>query len=346
MRSVLFLALILCNPLLSPGQDNPNENLVVVFYNVENLFDTRDDRITSDEDFTPAGTNHWTKTHLNEKLTKISQAILAAGKGRFPDIIGFAEIENYGILENFLENTPFGKENYGIIHKESPDPRGIDVALLYRKERITPIDLNFIAVKGDSDAPFLTRDILYFKGVFKSNPIHFFINHWPSRSSGYTESREKRNNAAFRLRQFIDSLQIAEPEASLLLMGDFNATPREECFSKILETTLKQTNPASAQLVNLSLPWLKSGQGTVQRAGVWEVFDQFICSGNLLIPGNKLLLLPSATRICTEPFLLETDQRYLGKKPYRTFMGPAYHGGFSDHLPIATELRAMPTPAN
>jgi exonuclease III len=338
MQLRFFLQIILCIAVLQlSGQEKSEKELVVVFYNVENLFDTQDNPDTDDDEYTPSGDRHWTKTNLDQKVKNLYRALLSAGKGRFPDIIGLAEIENLWVIEYLINNTPLNKMPYGIIHKESPDPRGIDVALLYRKDKIEPIDYRHIAVTGNNAIPIASRDILHFIGSVNKERVHFFVNHWPSRSSGYMETKDKRNFAAQILRNYLDSLQKKEPDAQILLMGDFNATPKENCFTEIMKTTLNRKSLQSHQLLNLSSSWIKAGKGTIRSGGQWEIFDQFICTGNFLLDG-EFKLLSDRTLICEEPFLLEPDKKFLGYKPFRTYLGPAYHGGTSDHLPIVTEI--------
>lgn len=333
----IFFMLLQCSLALS-GQNRQAEDYRIVFYNVENLFDPFDNPATNDGEYTPTGKCHWTMSRLDHKVMMVYRAIIAASNGHFPDIIGMAEIENLWVIEYLIKHTPLKEGHYGIIHKESPDPRGIDVALLYRKETIVPVDYDFIPVHGGGSSRFSSRDILHFKAKLDKETIHFFVNHWPSRSGGYVETLGKRNLAARIVRQYLDSLLEKSPQSKLLLMGDFNATPDEDCFSKILGATLHPEQTNTSQLVNLSQFWLKSATtGTIRTKGHWEIFDQFICSGNLLY-GNGLLVLPSKTSICTEDFLMEADNRYLGKKPFRTYMGPVYHGGVSDHLPISTVI--------
>lgn len=320
------------------GQNTKHEKFSIVFYNVENLFDPSDDPGKNDSEFTPSGKNHWTISRLNKKVMMVYRAIISASDGQYPDIIGLVEIENLWVLEYLIKKTPLLEGNYGIIHKESPDMRGIDVALLYRKGRIVPLDYNFIPVPGNSNAGFSSRDILEFKAGLNGETLHFFVNHWPSRSGGYIETQGKRNLAAGILRHTIDSIQTKQPLSKILLMGDFNATPEEVCFVKILDATMQPHEKRPTQLINLSQFWQKRGTGTIRSRGQWEIFDQFICTYNLL-NDNGLTILPSEVSICTAEFLLETDNRYLGKKPFRTYLGPVYHGGVSDHLPICTVLR-------
>jgi len=305
----------------------------IVFYNVENLFDTRDDSLTADEEFTPLNEKHWTRQRFDDKIKMIYKALISAGNGQFPDIIGLAEVENLWVLEQLIAKTPLSKVPYGIIHKDSPDPRGIDVALLYRKDRVKPIDYEHIPVSGKGKYRFRSRDILHFTAQMGTEQIHFFVNHWPSRSGGYIETREKRDITARILRKYIDSLLVKNSSPNILLMGDFNAAPKEKCFTDILKAHPYPGNNNSSCLINLSTLWTKRAEGTLRNGGQWELFDQIICSGNML--SNKAVKIEiEQSGICNFEFLLEPDQTYLGKKPFRTYLGPKYHGGTSDHLPV------------
>ena len=319
------------------GQNRQSDKYHVVFYNVENLFDPFDDPSTNDNEYTSKGKSHWTMARLDNKVMMVYRALIAASGGTFPDIVGMAEIENLWIIEYLLKKTPLKEGNYGIIHKESPDPRGIDVALLYRKDRIIPVDYEFIPVRGNKAKPFASRDILHFKANIRKESINFFVNHWPSRSGGYIETQQKRNLAAGILRHKLDSLLLVDPKSKFLLMGDFNATPDETCFTKILGASMEKEKSGSVKMINMAQFWQNEKIGTIRSKGHWEIFDQFICTGNLM-QGTGLQISPSETTICRESFLLEDDKRYLGKKPFRTYMGPIYHGGVSDHLPISSLL--------
>lgn len=334
-RFTLLIFVVFCaSPLL--GQSGSKSGCNIVFYNTENLFDPFDDPGTNDNEFTPKGKNHWTTEKLNHKVMMVYRALVSATNGQFPDIIGLAEIENLWILNYLIRNTPLKDGNYGIIHKESPDPRGIDVALLYRKESIVPADYFFIPVKGGINR-LKSRDILCFKALWKGEKIYFLVNHWPSRSGGYMETRGKRNVAAAIAEKALDSLRTKDRTAKFLLMGDFNATPDEDCFTDFLHASVNRNAKNPNALVNLSGPWLADKKGTIRTKGRWEIFDQFICSDNLL-NGKGLQISPADTKICEEPFLLEEDKRSLGKKPFRTYLGPVYHGGISDHLPVSTRI--------
>jgi hypothetical protein len=336
-KTILLFIFVLLSLELT-GQNKTSECYRAVFYNTENLFDPRNDPATNDEEFTPSGKCHWSVARLNQKVMMLYRALISASDGHFPDVIGLAEVENLWVIEYLISHTPFKTANYAIIHKESPDPRGIDVALLYRKETVTPVDYDFIPVSSKGVSRFVSRDILYFKAKLGDEDISFFVNHWPSRSGGYTASVGKRNIAALILRNRLDSLLFKLPKSKFLLMGDFNATPDEECFTRILRTNSSKDNDNPEKLVNLSIPWTKSRIGTIRAKGQWEIFDQFISSFSLC-SGKGLQITSTGAKICSEKFLLEEDNKYLGKKPFRTYLGPVYHGGVSDHLPISVAIQ-------
>ncbi len=330
---ILVISLI----FMTGGPAAAQKKYCAIFYNIENLFDTRDDPETSDEEFLPQSTRHWTKQRFEAKIIMIYKALITACDGQFPDIIGLAEVENLWVIEQLTDKTPLNKVPYGIIHKESPDPRGIDVALLYRKDRIKPVDYEFIPVNGKGRFSFVSRDILHFTAGIENEQIHIYVNHWPSRSGGYTETKAKRNIAAGILKGNIDGLIRRDRETKILIMGDFNATADEKCFSGILLALPWPGIKNPGTLINLSTLWRNNAFGTIRNGGQWEIFDQIICSQNLL-NNNDLHIDPRQSGICSFEFLLESDPTYLGKKPFRTYMGPVYHGGTSDHLPVKTYI--------
>lgn len=332
-RILKLIALIIAIYLIANSQAEAQAKYNIVFYNVENLFDTWDDPETSDEEFTPQNERHWTRDRFDAKIKMIYKTLITAGNGQFPDIIGLAEVENLWVIEQLISKTPLNKVPYGIIHKESPDPRGIDVALIYRKDRVTPVDYEHIPVVNKGNYNFRSRDILHFTAELGKEQIHFFVNHWPSRSGGYIETKEKRDITARILRRSLDSLLVKNPAANILLMGDFNATPKEKCFTAILKALPYPGNNNPSWLINLSTLWTKRAEGTIRNGGQWELFDQMICSYNFLT--NSILNIETEqSGICNFDFLLEPDPTFLGSKPFRTYLGPTYHGGVSDHLPV------------
>ena len=314
-----------------------------MFYNVENLFDTEDDPEKKDEEFTPEGNKHWTPDRYRKKLSNISKVVTAIGGWEAPDLIGFCEVENLKVLEDLTKYTGLSKMNYGIVHKESPDNRGIDVAILYRKDRVEPIAYKAIPVFLGETGSRPTRDILYFKGVLKrADTIHFFVNHWPSRYGGHLESEPKRIKAAETLRAAVDSILILNSQANIVISGDLNDDPGDKSVSEILKAKApSQEN--NDRLYNLSAQYLHPGaRGSLKYKGNWNVFDQFIVSNSLLKGHGKLKTTISSSRIFyglpENEFLLEIDDRYQGLQPNRTYRGRTFHDGYSDHLPVYLDL--------
>lgn len=310
-----------------------------MFYNVENLFDTEDDPLTNDKEFQFLGARHWTYRKLTNKINRIYQVVMAAGEGKLPAVIGFCEIENRKVLELLLAKTPLEKLGYKIIHKESPDPRGIDVALIYNKNQFLPIEYNAITVSNPEEPTFKTRDILYAKGLIGSDTLHFFVNHWPSKYGGILESEPNRFFTAKLLRHKVDSLLAENENRKIILMGDFNDNPFDESIAKHLKAKALETPPSKNELYNLAQEKASQGLGSHKFQENWDMIDQMIVSGSLLIP-SKLHVDRNSFTIFSDPFLLEKDNTHLGDKPFRTYMGFRYHNGYSDHLPVVIDLYA------
>jgi predicted extracellular nuclease len=308
-----------------------------MFYNVENLFDTIDDPITRDEEFTPEGSKRWTSFRYYSKLQKTAKVIIAVGAWQSPEIIGLCEIENRRTLEDLIRLTPLSSLDYAIIHKESPDHRGIDVGLLYKKSSFEPVYYDFIKIDFPFDPDATTRDILYAKGILKEkDTLHVFINHWPSRYGGKEQSAPRRIRAAFLLRQFIDSLQIVSPDASIIIAGDFNDEPFDKSISSVLGAGDDSTSHTA--LLNLMIPLKKKGKGSYKYQYEWSMIDQIIVSNSMKSPSNKLSIIPGTLAILKTDWLLEEDKRYPGNKPFRTYAGPRYINGYSDHLPVFVDI--------
>lgn len=282
----------------------------VMFWNLECWFDPFDDPATEDDDYTPRGTRHWTWNQFTRKRDGIAKTIAAASDvcGGLPDIIGLAEVENRMTVKQIVAETILEKGGYAILHRDSPDARGIDVALLYRRKTFKPLRVCFLPVV--SDRP--TRDILYAEGVFRqSDTVHIFVNHWPSKLGGTEVSSPRRKAAAIALNRCVDSILAASPQAFIIATGDFNDTP--DNISPLMTPLLE----------NLADSLARAGFGTIKYQGCWELIDQFWCT-------EKEMRM----HIFAPAFLLEQDKAYTGFKPRRTFTGPHNHGGLSDHLPI------------
>lgn len=284
-------------------------------WNIENFFDSRDDPATADEAFTPGGEMHWTRRKYESKRNLIAKTIIASAErfdGQMPCLIGLCEVENRAALNSLLEDTPLAKCRYRSVHRESPDPRGIDVALLYDPARLRLLGFEFITIRE-----FATREILYAK-VALPDTLHIFVNHWPSKYSGAKASEVRRQAVCTALLHKLDSLHRADSAAAVLLMGDFNATPKEPSVMRLIdEGGLKNITP-------------KRG-GTIRFKGKWEMIDQMLAS-----PSAVQLIGPA--EVFRPAFLLEDDKSFMGEKPRRTNVGPRYNAGASDHLPIIADI--------
>ena len=306
-----------------------------MFYNTENYFDTFDDPNTLDEDFTPQGSYHWTWTRFLAKRDALAKIIIAVGEGKTPAIVGLCEIENRFVLNQLVRETPIAKFQYKIVHRDSPDTRGIDVAMLYNPADFELLYQNFYAVSKD----FFTREILYAKGILaNSDTLHVFVNHFPSKRGGAKTSEPNRIAAASELKRLCDSLFAANANANILIMGDFNDTPNSDPIAKTLHTKSDFDTVVQTDLYNLAFPLSQKGEGSIKFQGVWEFIDLMFVSGNMLDEKNKISCQSSDFHIFKAPYLVEKDNAYLGEKPKRTYTGMRYNGGISDHFPVYLQL--------
>ncbi len=312
----------------------------IAFYNVENLFDVYDDSLTRDEEFIPEGPRHWDNRKFYSKINNIYKVIMALSESGPPAVVGLCETENRFVLEKLVYDTPLKNFNYRIIQFESPDRRGIDVALIYRYDFFDPIFSEAVPVLFPFDTASRTRDILYVKGVLlNTDTIHFFVNHWPSRYGGYLPTVPKRNFAAQVLKNKTDSILGINENAAILIMGDFNDSPHDESISKILSAN----DPAGPIFKNEMYSLMLSEQdgwpyGSLKYQQGWNKFDMMIVSGSLLDNSSMLQISENKAMIYHAEFLLEEDTKFLGQKPNRTYIGFKYHGGFSDHLPVYMDI--------
>ncbi|NLB66831.1 MAG: endonuclease [Bacteroidales bacterium] len=327
----LSILLIFAVPFQEPLQE---EEIRVMFWNVENYFDPFDDEKTNDEDFIYGGRYRWSWKRFLRKRNAIAKVIASSAEelGGWPDLIGLCEVENRMVLRQLVKQTHLVRLEYDMVHYDSPDVRGIDVALLYRKERFKVLNSRAVTVSLPDSST--TRDILYVCGIplqgeGSMDTLHIFVNHWPSRLSDDSKLSSRRMTAANALREAVDSVRIISPEAEILIMGDFNDTPDSQIlvdFSKEMEFYVPAADLAA------------KGLGSIKYKGVWELIDQFFLSENL---SGMLMRWNDGTmmRIFAPAFLLEEDREFLGQKPRRTYIGPRYNGGVSDHLPILLRLQ-------
>ncbi|WP_319482407.1 endonuclease/exonuclease/phosphatase family protein [uncultured Draconibacterium sp.] len=335
----LFFCLSLILLIAKCNGQNSDAEFSILFYNVENLFDIRNDSLTADDEFTPGGERHWTRKRFDNKIDNVSKVILSAGGWQMPDLIALAEIENRYVLKTLTEETPLNTMPYKIIHKESPDPRGIDVALIYNSETFYPLDYAYYPLEDKKGGIRKSREILYVLGTVNGgDSVHVFVNHWPSRYSGLLETRPARQQAARLLFSKYKEIIQKNEKAKVVIVGDFNDQPTDESIIQDLGAA-DPLNTKSAGLYNLSLPWINKEEGTLKYQGRWFVFDQIIVSPGLLTAKNGLITKPENATICNLPFLFEPDETRGGRKLHRTYTGYRYNEGFSDHLPVLLKLQ-------
>lgn len=311
----------------------------IMFYNVENLFDTEDDPVISDDEFLPGGLRRWSHFRFQKKLAQTAKVIVNTGSWVPPAFIGLCEIENRFVLERLVSVPTLKNWNYQIIHKDSPDDRGIDVAAVYRPDVFYPLTYSYFPPVADGASAPGTREILYVMGVLDGvDTVHLFVNHWPSRYGGLMETRPLRQKAASRLASEIMRLQEKYVNPVIIITGDFNDQPDDDSMTGYLGARLIPGTDSEV-LYNLSYAWQKAGLGTLKHQALWNVFDQFVVSGSLLNHDKRIFSLPEDAVIMDAAFLLTKDDRYLGQKLFRTYEGYRYTGGYSDHLPVLLKIR-------
>lgn len=311
----------------------------IMFYNVENLFHPSDDSLKADDDFTPTGSYHWTYKKYFRKVSMIGKVILAAGEGDPPWLVGLAEIENEQVLKDLCYNSPLRKMGYRYVHYDSPDRRGVDVAMLYRDSCIRILRSSKIPVVFPFDTFARNRDVLYAVVQFPSgDSLHLFVNHWTSRYGGYAATVPKRNYYATVVRRWVDSLMAEDRRAKILITGDFNDYATDESMTDYLRVREYGPRLPRDTLYNLMLPLARQSlYGSHKHEDFWGCLDQFVVSDAWLTDSTGVHQIGQA-HVFDADFLLVDDEKYGGKKSYRTFLGPRYIGGFADHLPVFVEF--------
>ena len=308
----------------------PSTKLTLAFYNLENLFDTQNDPNILDDDFTPHGDLKWNHERYTQKLNGLAKTIAEVGKaetGQAPALIGVAEVENKKVLNDLLQTEALQELNYDYVHHNSPDERGIDTALLYDKNRFEVIEsrsysLHLQTAQGVRD---FTRDVLYVEGKLAGVSVFVLVNHWPSRGEGVAISEPKRIAAAERNREIIQEIQARDPEARILIMGDFNDDPQSIAVRDHLVST---------DFYNPMVFLLTRYAGSLNHRGDWYLFDQIILSPNWMKAYDNPLEYEKSA-IYNPEYLKEQEGKYRGN-PLRTYAGDKYLGGLSDHFPVYT----------
>ncbi len=333
----LFVLIIIFNTLILKSQKNIS---VIAFWNVENLYDTINDPNIDDEEWLPTSKNKWNTERYFKKLNNTSLILSKIGtdqQKKGAAVIGLAEIENKQVLEDLVKSKSLKSRKYKIVHHNSPDTRGIDVALLYQSDAFTLLSSKPYSVKLPGDSSKATRDQLLVSGKLNGEPTHFIVCHWPSRRGGEEKTNELRISAAKVTKRIIDSLMKADANSRIIVMGDLNDDPGNESVKKIINTSSEASESKENIFYNPMEKIHQKGEGTLAHKGKWNLFDQIIISPafNSIKKGSFSY---SSARINNFPEVCETNQKYLGQ-PFRTFAGGNYLGGFSDHFSVCIYLK-------
>ena len=322
------------------------ESVRIAFWNMENFFDPFVDSTRAYNAFTEDGMQHWTKSRFYKKRNNMYKAILAMSENRPMGIIGMCEVENEYVLRSLFEQTPLKKHNYRWVLIEGPDKRGIDPAIVYSIDHFQLVESKVFPYYNPEDTAYHSRDILYAKFVsvhpFSSeDTIHVFVNHWPSRYSGELETVGSRSCSATILRSKVDSIVSAAPEGyrpKVIMMGDLNDCPTDPSVYDVLKARYPSEWEEGC-LYNLFGKNDGLGfEGTLKHQADWQIFDQIIVTDGVMNDREGLHYQEGSARIFHADFMLEDDETYHGKKLFRTYIGPRYFGGFSDHLPVYIDL--------
>ena len=343
----------IATPMTEPRQEDPSvsaasnlpiwanakDSARIAFYNVENLFDTLDAPNIDDSEFLPNSKSMWTRVRYEAKLKNIAKVVDSLG---FPSIMGLVEVENRRVLDDLTMKTALKTQNYGIVHFESPDERGIDCALIYKKADFQVKNAKPHRIAFPNNDPDRTRDILEVSGILRGTAVTVFVNHWPSRSGGAEASAPKRIYVAQVLKRAVDSVMKADANARIIIMGDLNDDPDDKSLMEGLSADYwngdvkPRPKVDKNRLYNLAAGVKRSGSGSYYYKNEWEVIDQMIVNGALLDGRSKLVTRDMET-VFNANFLTYKDKSG-NNPPNRTYTGPVYRGGYSDHFPIYTTL--------
>lgn len=306
----------------------------VMFYNLENLFDSINNNGKYDFEFSPEGKNRWDGKRYKQKIHNMAYAISRLDSKTTPNgpaIIGVSEVENKSVLLDLVADPQIAERNYQVIHHDSPDRRGIDVSLLYNPKMFRPLRVSNHVLKIDSMPWFRTRDQMCVVGLLGGKRVAVIVNHWPSRRGGTEQSAYLRKAAAELTRQVSDSLLSIDPNIGIIVMGDLNDSPYDKSLVEVLEARKNIDETKPGQFFNPFWKLLDKGIGSYIYRGKWDLFDQIVVNYNLVNNPDCGLKYINA-RVCNEEFLKQQEGKYKGY-PFRTFSEGAFIGGYSDHFP-------------
>ena len=337
IKHLITISIALLCVMNAEAQKKSYKVALIGFYNLENFYDTVNNPIVNDEEFLPNGERHYNTRIFLDKVGRLSTVIAQMGTEINPDglaILGVAEVENDTVLNILVNHPNIKNRNLKFVHYDSPDARGVDVAMLYNPKYFKPLysEPLFVQLPGGSKDSYYTRDILYVKGLLDGDTIHVFVNHWPSRLGGEERSKPARAAAAQVAKSTIDSLMAVNPLAKIVLMGDLNDDPTSPSVTKVLGAKGKINDVKEMGLYN---PWVelyKRGIGTLAYQDAWGLFDQVIISKAWLDKEQKNYHFSRAV-IYNKDFLVQPTGRYKGYGK-RTWDGMTYNYGYSDHFPV------------
>ena len=338
MKKLFLTTLLVAGVLFSCFAQKPH---MVVFYNLENLFDTINDPDKLDDEFLPDGVKKWNSSKYYRKQSNIDKVFfdMAAINREFPAVIGVSEIENRLVLEDLVSQPKMSLGNYRIVHYDSPDRRGVDCAFLYRPDvfKLEGSKAHKFEMPGMPN--FRTRDLVTMWGTIEGEPFFFLVSHWPSRLGGKEASDAKREAAASQCRRIADSVRIANPNTKVVIMGDLNDDATDKSITDVLGAKAKINKLSEGDLNSPYIELLKAGYGTLGYRDSWNLFDNIIVSENLATGSTGSLKLVRAPKskyygnIFSRPYMLQREGQYRNY-PLRTFVSNNFQNGFSDHLPV------------
>lgn len=331
-----FLIFTAANP--APGKKT---QVTIGFYNVENLFDLEDDPDRNDAEFLPGGAYGWSQEHLDTKLENLATVISELGDDDGPEVLGLAEVENRAVVEMLCKHPLLKKHKYEVVHSESPDPRGIDCALVYKKKDFLPLYHKTYSIDfSDVNPDVKSRDILLVKGLIgKEREVTFVVNHWSSRRGGPEASSWKREKAATVLRHVLDSIQELDPQANVVIMGDFNDEPQDKSIRGILKSGKDAQEATNTGLYNAFAKLKIDGNGTLKYKGRWDLFDQIMVTTPMTRPNALLHYIDCSGSIYNPKWMRVQKEGDWIDAPKRSHIRKKFYpDGYSDHFPVYIHL--------
>ena len=334
-RRLLFALLFITQAFILNSQ-----SMKIMTYNVENLFDTQHDSLKNDKEYLPNSELRWTNDRFYEKLHEVMQVIVGLGEDNLPLLVGLCEVENDFVLKAMTQFDPYDQLGYDYVHYEGPDARGIDVALLYQKDKFTPLASRPIPVHLPNGQR--GRDLLYTCGTLSDSTfLHIIQVHFPSRREGALASEPNRDAAAKTVRKVVEEIQMVDSQAAIIIMGDFNDNPSDRVPTTTL-AALPYTSGSFEDLKLYNLCWDGTSFenkeiGSYFHDGEWDMLDQIIVSGALLNGNLSVRIMPEA-EVYHPKWISKRDKRTGEMVPKRTYVGPFYLGGVSDHFPVFMEM--------